>query len=159
MYFEVFPQTTLHGSLLFDLPKRRIKRLTLLRTIAIRLFHVLLGRLYFACQRGSITPLIQSQWDMIPFKIVAKNRIVGCCFLLKHNTRVWEIGIIGVLKTMRRQGIGSQTLEAVKRYTMKMGASRIIVRASGARRAAEFFVECGFKKGFSEQVFFIDISR
>lgn len=102
-------------------------------------------------------PLIQSRWDMIPFKIVANNKIVGCCFLLKHNTKVWEIGIIGVLKTMQGQGIGSQTVEAVKRYVRKMGASRIIVRASGVRQAAGFFVKCGFKKAFSEEGFFLDV--
>jgi len=157
IYFEAFKQRTLQGAILFDIPKRRTDRLTLPRTIIIHLFHILLERLIVASQQGRITSLFQSNLDMIPFKVIADDEIVGFCFLKRFNSRVFELGLIGVLKSKRGLGIGSQTIDLIKQYVKKMGANRLIVRASGIKQVAGFFTKCGFKLAFSEEVFFLDI--
>ncbi len=94
---------------------------------------------------------------MIPFKVIADDEIVGFCFLKRFNSRVFEVGLIGVLESKRGLGIGSQTIDLIKQYVKKMGATRLIVRASGITQAAGFFAKCGFKPAFSEEVFFLDV--
>jgi GNAT superfamily N-acetyltransferase len=158
IYFEAFKQTTLHGAILFDIPKRRIDRLTLPKTIITHLFHILLERLIVVSRQGRITPLFQGNLDMIPFKVIADDEIVGFCFLKRLNSRVFEVGLIGVLESKRGLGIGSQAIDLIKQYVKKMGANRLIVRASGIKQVAGFFTKCGFKQVFSEEVFFFDIA-
>ena len=156
IYFEAFSQTTLQVSVLSDLPKRRIDRLTLPRAICTHIFHILIGRMSVASQQGSIKPLFQSRFDVLPLKIIVQDEIVGFCFLLRLNPLVFELGIIGVLEGKRGLGIGFQAVEAVKRHVKRMGASRLIVRASGIKQVAGFFIKCGFKQAFSDEVFFLD---
>jgi N-acetylglutamate synthase-like GNAT family acetyltransferase len=95
---------------------------------------------------------------MVPFKIVDDGEIVGFCFLKRFNSRVFEIGLIGVLQSKRGLGIGSQAIDMIKKYVKKMGAIRLLVRASGTKQVAGFFTKCGFKQAFSEEVFFLDIT-
>ena len=155
IYFEAFHDSAPQN--IYDMSERKIKTMTVPRTIAVRLTQVLLARLSIALQIGSIIPLFQTRWDPIPFEIVADDEVVGCCFLLRLNPRTVHLGIIGVLKAKQGLGIGAQAVEAIKEYSRKMGARRIIA-GTGPRRTAGFFKRCGFKHAFSEQVLFFDFT-
>jgi GNAT superfamily N-acetyltransferase len=155
VYFEAFNDASLSN--IYDVPKRKNETMTVLRTITIRFLHVLLARMSIALQIGSIVPLFQTRWDPIPFEIVVDDEIVGCCFLLRLNSRAVHLGIIGVLKTKQGLGIGTQAVEAIKEYSRKMGTRRIIA-GTGPRETADFFKRCGFTHAFSEQVLFFDFT-
>lgn len=154
IYFEAFEQTTLQGAILSDTPTRRIGKLSMPRAMLVHLFHIMVERLIVASEQGQITPIFKGNLDMIPFKVIADNEIVGFCFLKKFNSRVFEVGLIGVLESKRGLGIGSQTIDLIKQHVKKMGASRLVVRASGTKQVAGFFTQCGFEQAFSEGVFF-----
>jgi GNAT superfamily N-acetyltransferase len=150
IYFEAFNDNVLQS--VYDFPKREIKRMTVIRTIAIRLIHVLLARLSVAARIGSILPLVQTQWDPIPFEIIANGEVIGCCFLVRLSSEAIELGMIGILKDRRGLGIGAKAVEAVKNYARETGFRRIVT-GSGPRGTGGFFKKCGFKEGFSEYVF------
>lgn len=154
VYFEAFRLNPLQN--IYKISKRKNKKMTILRTIAVRLIQVLMARLGIALQIGSIIPLFQRRWDPIPFEIVVNREVVGCCFLVRRSLRATELGIIGVLKTKRGLGIGAQAVETVKEYARKMNISRIIA-GSGPRRTGGFFKKCGFKHAFSEYVLHFDL--
>jgi GNAT superfamily N-acetyltransferase len=154
VYFEAFRHNSLQN--IYNMSERKIKTITVLRTIAVRLIHVLLARLSVAARIGSILPLFQTRWDPIPFEIVVNCEVVGCCFLVRLSRKAVELGIIGVLKTKRGMGIGAQAVEAIKEYARKMGVSRMIA-GSGPRRTGSFFKKCGFKHGFSEYVLYFNL--
>lgn len=158
IYFEAFKQQTMQGNLLFDVPEWRIEKLTLSKTIFIHLFHMLIERLIVASQQGSIFSLFKNNLDLIPFKVVTNDKIVGFFFLKRYNSRVFEVGLIGVLESKRGLGIGSQIMDLIAQRAKKMGACRLIVRASGLKQVKAFFTKCGFKQSFSEDVFFLDVA-
>ena len=158
IYFEAFKQPTMQGNILFDVPERRIEKMTPPKTIFVHLFHILLERLIFASKQGSLFSLFKNNLDMIPFKVVTNDEIVGFFFLKMFNSKVFEVGLISVLESKRGLGIGSQIMYLITQYVKKMGACRLIVRASGIKQVKGFFTKCGFKQSFSEGVFFLDVA-
>lgn len=157
IYFEAFEQAALQAVTLSDTPARRISKLSVPRTLMIHLFHVIIERLIIAIEQGQITAIFRRNLDMVPVKVVADYEIVGFCFLKKFNSKVFEVGLIGILKSKRGLGIGSQTIGLIKQHAKKMGAKRLVVRASGIKQVTAFFIQCGFEPSFSEGVFFLDI--
>ena len=158
IYFEAFKQPTMQGDILFDVPERRIENLSILKTLAIHLFHIILERLNVVCQEGNLFSIFRNNLDMVPFKVVINEEIVGFFFLKKFNSKVFEVGLIGFSENKRGLGFGSKTIDLITQHVKKMGARRLIVRASGIKQVKGFFNKSGFKQSFSEGVFFLDVS-
>ena len=118
---------------------------------------MILERLFISSQSGRISVLSDSSVDMIPLKIVYEQEIIGFCFLKKHNSEVFKAGIIAIEKSKRGLGLGINTIKLIKQRAMSSGAKRLIVRASGAKQVTGFFVQCGFKRAFSEEILFCNI--
>jgi hypothetical protein len=157
IYFEAFGQSPLQVLSLSESGKRIISKLSILRTISTHFFHIAIERVFFASQSGDVTSLMRSSIDMIPLKITSEAEIIGFCFLKKHNSAVFEVGIIGIKKNKRGLGLGVQALNLIKQQAIEMGASRLIVRASGSKKVVGFFVKSGFRPAFSEEILFFDI--
>ena len=158
LYFRIFSQTYLHGTLINDLPQRSIGKISTVKAIMIHLFHLISGRLENTCRSGNFLYIFSDKLDMTTYKIEYNNTLVGFCFITKINSRVWEIGIIGISKSLRGKGLGIKTISLLKKYAKNVGVERLVVRSSGLRKVSPFFNKCGFKKAYSEIVFEKDVN-
>jgi N-acetylglutamate synthase-like GNAT family acetyltransferase len=158
VYFAVFPGSSNRGALLESMQKKSGMP-DQPRALVIYLLHIILGRLETARNKGSLRALFQSRWDMVPYLICEGGEVVGCCFLLSHDPRVMEIGIIGVVSSVRGRGVGARAVKVIKQYAATKGVTRIVVRASGLRDAAGFFLKSGFRSAYSERTFSIKVDE
>lgn len=139
-----------------DEPYRRKGKWGILHALAIRLVHILFTRLDTVARIGSIPSLFQNQWNPIILEFFAENKLVGCCSLLRQSTRVFEIEVIGILHTERRELVVRWILDAVKKYVRGLGATRIIV-STGSEEMVNFCKKYGFKLAFLDDVLYFDL--
>jgi N-acetylglutamate synthase-like GNAT family acetyltransferase len=156
LYFQVFNQSPLQE--VSSSGNRNVGKLSFPKAYFLNLFHLLLDRLFNA-SRGSLKVLFDKKGDMILNKVVYNKEIVGFCFLKKHNSKVFEIGIIAIKDEKRDLGLGSHTIACIKSKAKEEGATRLIVRASGIKHAAGFFERCGFKQAFQENIYLLNIDN
>lgn len=139
-----------------DTPYRRNRKWGILRALAIRLVHILFARLDAVARIGSISPLFQSQWDPIILEVFAENKPVGCCSLLRQSAQVFEIEVVGIFQTERKELTMHRVLKAVKKYVKGLGATRIIV-STGSEEMVNLCKNCGFKLAFLDDVLYFDL--
>jgi GNAT superfamily N-acetyltransferase len=156
IYFQTFNQSPLLEISSSD--KRNVGTLSFSKAFFLHTFHLIIERLYNSTRGSPVRALYDKKGDMIPLKIVYNNQIVGFCFIKKHTSKVFEIGIIAIQQTNRGLGLGFQAIECIKQIAKDEGATRVIVRASGAKQAAGFFEKCGFKEIFPENIFLLNIN-
>jgi len=156
LYFQVFNKSPLQE--VSSSGGRTVGKLSLQKAMFLHIFHLFIERLYNSSRSASIKVLFDKKSDMIPNKVMYNNKIVGFCFIKKHSPRVFEIGIIAIQEAKRRLGLGFQTIDCIKTKAKAEGATRLIVRASGAKQAVGFFERCGFKQAFEENIFMLNIA-
>jgi len=122
-----------------------------------RLIHIAETRLTMSYRLASPLPLFQHRWDPIALVVLLDGELVGACFVLRLDPVVVELGIIGILREKRGQGIGQDAVSAVFSFVMRMGAKRCVV-GTGPTGTGGFYRKCGFRPSHSEQVLSIDMA-
>lgn len=139
-----------------DAPCQSTEKWSILRALSIRLVHILFARLNATVRTGSLSPLLQSQWDPITLEIVVEDELMGSCTLVKQSAHVFEMEVIGVVETKRGERAEREVVNAVKKYMRRLGATRIITRP-GSEEMADWLKECGFRLAFIDDVLYFDL--
>ena len=153
LYFEVFSERITNDES-SGMSPMQLRCINYYKSIFIHGVHILLERFHLAIKKGSLRPIFQKRYDMIPYLILCECEVVGFLFMKIHNPGCYEIGLIGVSDSQRGKGIGRRAVEEMESNLAQKGRVRMIARASGQRSANVFFNKLGFDVSYEEDMLY-----
>lgn len=132
-----------------------VPKWTLVRVLAIHVVHILHARLNAFSKTGSVLSLFQRWWDPIILEILAKGKLIGCCFMARQSGKVFQINVIVTVELEQRKWAEIRT--TVMEYVKKLDGTRIIA-ISSIEEMTDLLKKFGFRMAFLDDVLYLDLS-